>query len=1566
MPDVKEYTTMTKTTRFDNTRKYFSVKTLTLTLLLILATLTPSLARDISNEQKIAGLYVSFFNRAPDLSGLTYWKGRTQQAELQGKNPIEVFKEIALGFSYHPVFTSTYNSLNNEEFVKAIYINALGREGDSEGISYWTTELTNGLSRPDMVAIFVNASLTVDLTPQNFPTLSQSELDAAKLRQDLITNKTQVALEFINQLKDKTNVINLNDIENDSSYKASIKVISKVGIDQESVDNAIKTIQEHASDENVIDLINNQWDELVGVDNNTPTEISGQATLGPLSGSDIVLMDLNNTMIASSAAKSDDTDLNIAGSFSFSVKKSKLPDTFLLVAGGGKDIDPSDDGAISNSVDNNGSIHAILTIDDLQLKGLKINPLTEVVYQDALNTYGNGLASLSKSDLKVFLDKEAKTYLTDANATYSDILTFNPRVDKAKSKIAWSKVLSLVVSGVHDGESTGTINQRVASLKAWLKNEGVYTDDKNTEIKQISSNGNGNRIVTTVTKGEDNSSIGTINQILTTSSGEIINIYASKVNDTESYLRATVTKQGHEFSIEGKTTLLQGLSFDANTISNFVGSLITVTDSNATAIQITIDKQLTNKISDHEVVLKIDGRKPTADELQTISDDPITAWSWTTTKQISGAALIKNYPIQNQNDTSITILKNGLTAIDIPKYRYDQISGIQSERLKILKKGISNLIFDAVTSIPVPEANILSLIVSDYSVASDLEFVVVDGIVTAIEGTPLVNTSRVALIGKFDNSNPDEPNRIIVGEEYYPVILIRAGNNKDKKTNNLIFSVHYRYDKSQYYNLGTITLKSNRGYIIIPNKTVSFTNKGAVSVAQDLVFRVESSKGLLMSRGSTYKVSIQGLLTIPTYYNTKTIGDTLWLWGDVLSIYPSPLLNYSWENDGHVIGTSKDMTINLKNLKIDSYGNTKITLNVLGPSGEKGTKTKIISLCGANEIYKNGTCVSTNTKPTVIITDTQNGTATTTDPITFTFTWSEDVSEFDSSDIIVNGGIKGTFTAVSDSIYTLVVTPNSNATNPITIDIPANSATDIFQNSNDAIAQYIQNIDTVVVDTATPTSLTIEGPTGVSVSDGTSDYLEIFHSDVKGAAYYKYSIYKDSKYLFTLLPKSKVGKIHKIPFSFSSSFKKDSLYHVQVEACNANDICNSDGISLFDDISALLYSHSGELDSGYFKGAVVSAPPSVPQNISIEQIPNEGGLLVKWDAVYKATGYNVYINSNKKAIDLSGYHFLGYQSEKNPWQVTIPEINIPINGYYPEGNTITVWIRAKNKNGMSGNSMPAHAKQGTFPAKNICSNISEWKDKYKFGIVPLGNGYIQSYHSVPNLSSSYSDKVAISWDDIGANQYLVYQVSPLQGTSSNPRHLNFIGITDHNYFYVKNLQPSNTYQFVIDPACGSKDLHLDLFVTTSSESTVHCSKDQKNVNGECIFKTCQDDNYNCPTTNIKDYLIFDGEHGYWQLRLDSDNSKVSIIRINNEIFDNKGYISANNIFYDDFGRASTIGLEIVNIDNKSFTLKYFDTLDKTTVLKQNCSILSSSSFKCENSSTFYKSNSQEYENAVIH
>jgi len=256
------------------------MKNIILTLLYVTILTATSYAKTVPTEQKIAGLYIAFFNRAPDMSGLSYWTNRANIAQNNGQGASGVFRELSAGFATHPVFTSTYGSLNNEEFVKAIYVNSLGREGDSEGIAYWTNQLNNGLSRSDMVASFIELSLTLDLTPQNFPNLSQSELDAAKLRQDLITNKTVVALAFVNRLGSKTNVADTQDPENDPAYKASIKILSKVNEDPETPSAARAYLGDIAGSLNPIQKILDEW----GVDilKNTTSILSLSAHLNGL------------------------------------------------------------------------------------------------------------------------------------------------------------------------------------------------------------------------------------------------------------------------------------------------------------------------------------------------------------------------------------------------------------------------------------------------------------------------------------------------------------------------------------------------------------------------------------------------------------------------------------------------------------------------------------------------------------------------------------------------------------------------------------------------------------------------------------------------------------------------------------------------------------------------------------------------------------------------------------------------------------------------------------------------------------------------------------------------------------------------------------------------------------------------------------------------------------------------------------------------------------------------------------------------------------------------------------
>src|SRR2546430_10037564 len=66
--------------------------------------------------------------------------------------------------------------------------------------------------------------------------------------------------------------------------------------------------------------------------------------------------------------------------------------------------------------------------------------------------------------------------------------------------------------------------------------------------------------------------------------------------------------------------------------------------------------------------------------------------------------------------------------------------------------------------------------------------------------------------------------------------------------------------------------------------------------------------------------------------------------------------------------------------------------------------------------------------PTVTITDDEPATTANIagGDVVYTFTFSEAVTGFDATDITVGGGTKGTFTAVSSTVYTLAVRPTEH------------------------------------------------------------------------------------------------------------------------------------------------------------------------------------------------------------------------------------------------------------------------------------------------------------------------------------------------------------------------------------------------------------------------------------------------------------------------------------------------------------------------------------------------------------
>jgi hypothetical protein len=104
----------------------------------------------------VVELYVGFFNRVPDAEGLNYWLGQMNQGMTTAK-VADAFYNSALQFSS---LTGYSSSMTNEDFVKVIYKNVLGRSNpDAEGLAYWSNALAKGTeSRGSLLDSILNSA----------------------------------------------------------------------------------------------------------------------------------------------------------------------------------------------------------------------------------------------------------------------------------------------------------------------------------------------------------------------------------------------------------------------------------------------------------------------------------------------------------------------------------------------------------------------------------------------------------------------------------------------------------------------------------------------------------------------------------------------------------------------------------------------------------------------------------------------------------------------------------------------------------------------------------------------------------------------------------------------------------------------------------------------------------------------------------------------------------------------------------------------------------------------------------------------------------------------------------------------------------------------------------------------------------------------------------------------------------------------------------------------------------------------------------------------------------------
>jgi len=143
----------------------------------------------LTMEDRILALYIAYFHRAPDENGMAFW--------LEQHGHGQSLDDISAGFANHPRFEQEYGGLSNRQIAEKLYQNVLRREGDANGITYWTDRLAQE-PVSDVVVEFTIGALEVDLTDMyRRGELSAEEYSVAFERQHILENQMLASRHFL-------------------------------------------------------------------------------------------------------------------------------------------------------------------------------------------------------------------------------------------------------------------------------------------------------------------------------------------------------------------------------------------------------------------------------------------------------------------------------------------------------------------------------------------------------------------------------------------------------------------------------------------------------------------------------------------------------------------------------------------------------------------------------------------------------------------------------------------------------------------------------------------------------------------------------------------------------------------------------------------------------------------------------------------------------------------------------------------------------------------------------------------------------------------------------------------------------------------------------------------------------------------------------------------------------------------------------------------------------------------------------------------------------------------------
>ncbi len=368
---------------------------------------------------------------------------------------------------------------------------------------------------------------------------------------------------------------------------------------------------------------------------------ANRAVLGPLNGATVeafTLADINyNTPLITVTTSNSQSASEQGGWFDLVITDNSIADSDWLVirVSRGQDVDADDDGVMdSNPTMNNGSFFALARKSEIDAGDVVVNPLTDIIYLELLDSNNNDLSTLLSSDIQTQLDNLSSNYVNDVNndsqVNYIDILAFEPPQHRQLSIRNWSTVLTGYVSSIHQGLSANTRRQLDRSLvnMATIENALNTGESATVDVASSASMITGNTVTTTVSKirvTDDSTATADVEvvQLVSAQTDAIVQLNVAMEGSTMTANAGIVTEDGTlnlEFVPES-TPLFTG---DAQSIANNMTSTMTVTQEGNT-YTLTISKEVMASWSATNPDISISGNTVA---ITVIEDDPVIGWAF--------------------------------------------------------------------------------------------------------------------------------------------------------------------------------------------------------------------------------------------------------------------------------------------------------------------------------------------------------------------------------------------------------------------------------------------------------------------------------------------------------------------------------------------------------------------------------------------------------------------------------------------------------------------------------------------------------------------------------------------------------------------------------------------------------------------------------------------------------------------------------------------------------------------------------------------------------------------------